>query len=68
MSVPTTARDGQGRFLTGNSGGGRRKGSRNKLDLFQLFGPVVHGEIGCARCSAKYRKKKVSIVRSLPKN
>jgi len=31
MPVPTTARDGQGRFLTGNSGGGRRKGSRNKL-------------------------------------
>jgi hypothetical protein len=24
-------RDDQGRFLTGNSGGGRRKGSRNKL-------------------------------------
>jgi hypothetical protein len=24
-------RDNQGRFLTGNSGGGRRKGSRNKL-------------------------------------
>jgi hypothetical protein len=31
MPVPTTPRDGQGRFLTGNSGGGRRKGSRNKL-------------------------------------
>jgi hypothetical protein len=31
MPVPTTARDDQGRFLTGNSGGGRRKGSRNKL-------------------------------------
>jgi hypothetical protein len=31
MSVPTTTRDDQGRFLTGNSGGGRRKGSRNKL-------------------------------------
>ncbi|MGE9010576.1 hypothetical protein ACO2JO_18480 [Leptospira interrogans] len=31
MPVPTTARDGQGRFLTGNNGGGRRKGSRNKL-------------------------------------
>jgi hypothetical protein len=26
-----STRDGQGRFLTGNSGGGRRKGSRNKL-------------------------------------
>ena len=31
MPVATTARDDQGRFLTGNSGGGRRKGSRNKL-------------------------------------
>ena len=31
MHVPATARDDQGRFLTGNSGGGRRKGSRNKL-------------------------------------
>lgn len=31
MPVPTNARDEQGRFLTGNSGGGRRKGSRNKL-------------------------------------
>ena len=31
MSGPTTTRDDQGRFLTGNSGGGRRKGSRNKL-------------------------------------
>jgi hypothetical protein len=29
--VPATGRDDQGRFLTGNSGGGRRKGSRNKL-------------------------------------
>jgi hypothetical protein len=28
-AVPT--RDDHGRFLTGNSGGGRRKGSRNKL-------------------------------------
>ncbi|MEY9525605.1 hypothetical protein ABIF70_006746 [Bradyrhizobium japonicum] len=26
-----STRDGQGRFLTGNSGGGRRKGSRNRL-------------------------------------
>jgi hypothetical protein len=26
-----STRDDQGRFLTGNSGGGRRKGSRNKL-------------------------------------
>ena len=26
-----TERDAEGRFLTGNSGGGRRKGSRNKL-------------------------------------
>jgi hypothetical protein len=25
------ARDGQGRFLTGNIGGGRKKGSRNRL-------------------------------------
>jgi hypothetical protein len=31
MPVPTTTRDDQGRFLTGNSGGGRPKGSRNKL-------------------------------------
>jgi hypothetical protein len=31
MPVPATTRDNQGRFLTGNSGGGRRKGSRNKL-------------------------------------
>src|ERR1700733_4846143 len=31
MPVPITARDDQGRFLTGNNGGGRRKGSRNKL-------------------------------------
>jgi hypothetical protein len=35
MNAPTTqgvpARDHQGRFLTGNSGGGRRKGSRNRL-------------------------------------
>lgn len=31
VPIPTTARDSQGRFLTGNSGGGRRKGSRNKL-------------------------------------
>jgi hypothetical protein len=31
MPLPTVARDDQGRFLTGNSGGGRRKGSRNKL-------------------------------------
>jgi hypothetical protein len=31
MSVPTMTRDDQGRFLTGNNGGGRRKGSRNKL-------------------------------------
>ncbi len=31
-SLPLVAiRDTQGRFLTGNSGGGRRKGSRNKL-------------------------------------
>ena len=29
--TPSPARDGQGRFLTGNSGGGRPKGSRNKL-------------------------------------
>ena len=31
MPASTAARDDQGRFLTGNSGGGRRKGSRNKL-------------------------------------
>src|ERR1700722_13815340 len=31
VPIPTAARDDQGRFLTGNSGGGRRKGSRNKL-------------------------------------
>jgi len=31
MPVSTATRDDQGRFLTGNSGGGRRKGSRNKL-------------------------------------
>ena len=32
-SAPT--RDDQGRFLTGNNGGGRRKGSRNRLtDVF----------------------------------
>jgi len=31
MPVPAAARDDQGRFLTGNSGGGPRKGSRNKL-------------------------------------
>lgn len=31
MPVPANSRDNQGRFLTGNSGGGRRKGSRNKL-------------------------------------
>jgi hypothetical protein len=31
MPVPSVTRDDQGRFLTGNSGGGRRKGSRNKL-------------------------------------
>lgn len=30
-SQAATTRDGLGRFLTGNSGGGRRKGSRNKL-------------------------------------
>src|SRR4051812_40186238 len=29
--LPVATRDEQGRFLTGNSGGGRRKGSRNKL-------------------------------------
>src|SRR5258706_12755332 len=29
--VPSNARDEHGRFLTGNNGGGRRKGSRNKL-------------------------------------
>jgi hypothetical protein len=29
--MPNPTRDEQGRFLTGNSGGGRRKGSRNKL-------------------------------------
>src|SRR5262249_36809456 len=29
--LPVAIRDGQGRFLTGNSGGGRPKGSRNKL-------------------------------------
>jgi hypothetical protein len=28
--VTTSERDEHGRFLTGNSGGGRRKGSRNK--------------------------------------
>jgi hypothetical protein len=28
---PDTQRDGQGRFLSGNNGGGRKKGSRNKL-------------------------------------
>lgn len=32
IPVPTTARDVQGRFLTGNSGG-RLKGSRNKLPV-----------------------------------
>jgi hypothetical protein len=31
MPVPAATCDDQGRFLTGNSGGGRRKGSRNKL-------------------------------------
>lgn len=30
-ATPTPARDQHGRFLTGNIGGGRRKGSRNKL-------------------------------------
>ncbi|GAA4717146.1 hypothetical protein H9L13_06805 [Sphingomonas lutea] len=29
--VHEEARDARGRFLTGNSGGGRRKGSRNRL-------------------------------------
>ena len=29
--LPVATRDEHGRFLTGNSGGGRRKGSRNKL-------------------------------------
>ena len=31
VSALSPERDGQGRFLTGNSGGGRPKGSRNKL-------------------------------------
>lgn len=30
-SHSSATRDDQGRFLTGNSGGGRRRGSRNKL-------------------------------------
>jgi hypothetical protein len=45
-----TVRDQQGRFLTGNSGGGRRKGTRNKLterfldavaDDFAEYGPAT---------------------------
>src|SRR5271154_5841440 len=33
--IPSPTRDQHGRFLTGNSGGGRRKGARNKLtELF----------------------------------
>lgn len=33
--VESASRDSQGRFLTGNSGGGRPKGSRNRLtDVF----------------------------------
>lgn len=31
LPAPSAVRDSQGRFLTGNNGGGRRKGSRNKL-------------------------------------
>jgi len=31
VAVTASERDAHGRFLTGNSGGGRRKGSRNKL-------------------------------------
>ena len=31
VAVAISERDTHGRFLTGNSGGGRRKGSRNKL-------------------------------------
>src|SRR5262245_11848888 len=31
LTPSATTRDGLGRFLTGNSGGGRRKGSRNRL-------------------------------------
>ena len=31
MSKPKPAQDENGRFITGNCGGGRRKGSRNKL-------------------------------------
>ena len=31
VAVTANERDAHGRFLTGNSGGGRRKGSRNKL-------------------------------------
>ena len=35
VGAEAPARDDQGRFLTGNNGGGRKKGSRNKLtDLF----------------------------------
>lgn len=31
ISPPMVQRDNQGRFLTGNNGGGRKKGARNKL-------------------------------------
>ena len=50
-------RDDKGRFLTGNSGGGRPKGSRNRLtDTFLWPSPTTSPPMVLMRLNASERK------------
>lgn len=68
-AAPTSARDQLGRFLTGNNGGGRRKGSRNKLT--ERFLDAIaddfadHGAQAIARIRTDDPAAYLKIVRSL---
>lgn len=72
MNNSATSRDEKGRFLTGNSGGGRPKGSRNKIgerfldDLLEAW--EARGPEALAACATKEPAQFCKIVANiLPK-
>jgi hypothetical protein len=69
-STSAAERDSRsGRFLTGNSGGGRPKGSRNVLgeqfldDLRETW--ATHGKTALARCASEEPTQFVRVIASL---
>lgn len=69
MDGSTIEKDDKGRFVTGNSGGGRPKGSRNKLSedfvakLYEDF--TANGAIAIAECRTKSPETYVRVIAGL---